>query len=220
MRPVESDETLIDFNNPGDFDALYMDAGYDKSSNRRDSYVVTVLKSETGSEIYAYIFNASRGDHNNQSIINLSNCIDINMASGFATSVREKVLYYTVDNKIYSVSLAGAQTPVSFEVYSTPESGDKITSIEVWLADRIDHSNMFITDINNPDGDPVLIDAQHRMLLITTYNQGTQEGKVICVPITIFNVSQNGLEKNTEYHRVFGGFGRILSMDHSSIILY
>ena len=216
LKPVESDETLINFDDVGEYDALYMDCGYDVvGGSSSDTYVITVLKSETAPNYYAYIFDAYRGHNDNQKIVDLSNCTDISLASGFATSSLETILYYAVDNKVYSVSLDGGSAPVSYLAYETPEPGDKITSIEMWITNyTYESTSVYTTDINDPTGDPLLVTAHGRMILMSTYNEASQEGKVICVPIQIFNSPQYGLEANESYHRVFEGFGRILDMDH------
>ncbi|MDE5422136.1 hypothetical protein L3073_07940 [Ancylomarina sp. DW003] len=208
LYPVEGKETLFDYDKVGAYDAVYMGSGYSKSS-WGDTYIVTILKSESGSNYFAYIFNANNNLNDNQKIVSLANCTDINQATNFATSPLEKILYYSVGSKLYSVSLSGSGIPVSYLAYETPSSGDEITNVKMWK----DYTFMYTTDISNPSGKPIKKNAQNRMLVITTYNKSSSEGKFIAVPIRILDNAKEGLENNVMNHRVFGGFGRILAFD-------
>lgn len=205
--PITSATPLFDYNNVGALDALYMASGYYFRDGFGKEYgVVTILKSETSEDYFAYIFKG-----NLQRIVNLNNCSEFNNATGYTTSTSEKVLYYAVDNKVYTTSLGGVLDPVSYVGYTTPDPNDKITDIKMWLGYESYECNMQITDINNPGGEPLTVPNTKRMLVLTTHNESTGEGKIICVPITILNSPQNGLEKNPEYHRIFDGFGKILA---------
>ncbi len=207
LSPVNAASApLFDYDNVGAYDALYMVSGYEpKDWSLAEPGVLTIMKSETADKYYAYMFKESQ-----QRIVDLNNCTDFGGAVSYATSTAEKILYYAVDDKVHAVSLGGSLTPSSYVGY-TATPGDKITDVSVWYGNETFPSMMKITDINNPSGDPLSVANTRRMLLVTTYNESTKEGKLTCVPIAILNSPEHGLEKNTDYHKVFGGFGRILA---------
>lgn len=159
--------------------------------------------------VYDYVMYCNVDD-NGQNIpkyINdLSGCIDIDNAKYFTSGKLEDVLYYATDTEIYAAML-NSRTPLS-ELRYTAKVGEKITSIKVWS-----ESAGSIRYKNNDPSDPALykeMGTTDRMMVITTYNETTKEGKVITIPIVTLGIG--GLEESTDFHVEYGGFGRILKV--------
>ena len=91
-----------------------------------------------------------------------------------------------------------------------PEAGEKITGLKVYGTEyNMTGGTHYMSNVNNPDAEASQGSADH-LLLITTYNESTKEGKVTAVPIKHVNVGE--LETNKKYHVVLNGFGRILGV--------
>lgn len=128
---------------------------------------------------------------------------EIANAKYFATNVIEDAIYYATDTRVYATSIYNIDSKVQWEA----PAGEKITGLRVWKnygrIDYEDHNPNSVTGF-------LSISTRNRMMLITTYNESTGEGKITAVPIVTLGIG--GLEPNRAFHRVFGGFGRILTM--------
>lgn len=118
----------------------------------------------------------------------------------------EDVLYYATDDKIYASPL-NSRNPTS-ELRYTANAGEKITNISVWSDNQGAAGKIYYKNINPDISDEFLIlGANDRMMIITTYNESSKEGKLITVPIVTLGIG--GLEQDRNYHNEYGGFGRI-----------
>lgn len=138
-----------------------------------------------------------------KNVFDLSSATEIANAKYFAMNIIEDAVYYATDTKVYATAIANIYSRVQWEA----PAGEKITDIRVWKENgRIDYEEH---DPSSTTGFQTTA-TTNRMMLITTYNESTGEGRIYAVPIVTLGIG--GLEQNPAYHRVFDGFGRILAV--------
>lgn len=199
-------EEYWDYNNVGNFDALYM--GLCGASD----YVATILKEEDSDHCYAYIFRGGRDNssdklplNDNQRIVDLSNCPNISKATNFGTSQMQKVMYYIVGDKLYAVDLS-KDNPTAHMVYQA-NSGENFTFMSIYNQYAYLRTYMNITGTEGYEK----VRSGGRIIQLHTYNSATKEGKVIMLPIATLNNAEHGIESDVNCHKIIGGFGRILT---------
>ena len=207
-----SDTRVFDPNNVGEKDALFMGVGSSKN-------IFTLFKNEKSNDYFLYTFIPtaviSGTTFTPQHVYNLSNATGIQQAVAYECSALEEVFYYATDKKVYAALLT-QDTPEAFERYSIDIDEDdpntKITSIKLWKQNY--QGKIKIKDSEAEEGYTEIY-AGNRMMMITTYNEFTKEGKVICVPV--MNLNSGTLEKDKSFHKVYDGFGRILYLAPQSL---
>lgn len=198
---------LFDVNNIGSYDAVHMDEGENSNLN-------TVLKAEDGSGYFVYAIQSKTPDNGRNLPVgkyDLSACTDILNAKAFLSSPISEDFYYATPDKIYALVLKSDQpNPVS-DVRYTAKPGEQITGMMLWKGE---YQRMNVPDDSQPSGVREE-NAHNRMLVITTYNESTQEGKVITIPI--IRLGDGTLETNQAFHNEYGGFGRITKIAYNKI---
>lgn len=202
VKSIQSDETLINWNDCGNYYPLHLDNIRSYGDIWAPEYMYAVMKEKNGSNILAYTWNYKT--FNEHRIVDLSDCQDIDKAEFFCSTYNQRIMYYGYDNKIYATNIFGSDKPVSFLVYQTE---DKMTNLQGWT-----HGSPWFTQykVAVPEEDHK-IKAKNRMLYVTTYNESTKEGKIVFIPIKNLDDAKNGLVTDPEYIHVHGGFGRILT---------
>ncbi len=206
----------FDLNDLGeDLTALYMGSGVpimlDPTYGDQTNTVSAVMQSKTGNKRYLMTFCAGNPYVNEYYAINK---YDMTSVTGFANSIAwecspiENVFYYANPDKAYSMVMSG-ETPTPTEVF-TPEAGEKITGMMLWRF--TDQGRIYIKNPPGSSEERSLINSGNRMMVISTYNESTGEGKITCVPVMY--VGSGTLETDRNFHVVFDGFGRIVSLAH------
>lgn len=123
-----------------------------------------------------------------------ANCPEIQNASHFAVGDLGPVFYYATDRDIYQYDYTGSNT--GKKVYSLANSEERITGMKIFkpCVDRFIKSHPY----NN------------KILIISTYNESSKEGKVYMYYI---NVSNGAIDTSSE--KTFSGFGQILDMEYN-----
>ena len=135
-----------------------------------------------------------------KSIFDFTSATDIENAKFFELNVLEDVLYYATENKLYSTSTVNINSTVQW----TAPIGEKITGIKIYDAEG---GNVAY---GNEQGKRTTMSSPNRLMLISTYNEGTQEGRLICIPIVTLHAGI--LEQDSRWHVQFTGFGKILGV--------
>ena len=168
------------------------------------SGITLLTKQLSGGEYKALVMNKLNGNGANyaKAVYDFSAATNINKAKYFELNQLEDAVYYATDEEVYVTPMASINAQVQWRVPAG--SGDKITGIKIykWSGGQCRYPN-------GQDGES-FVSSVNRMLMITTYNEATKEGKVTLVPIVTLGVG--GLEQNQEYHVVLSGFGKILGI--------
>ena len=125
-------------------------------------------------------------------------------AKFFATSPDEEVLYYATEDRVYT-ALFGSDKPEPVTAYDYPvtEAGEKITSLSIHNGG----GRVYLPAFNPTPEDPYRWTwSENRILVITTYNEATKEGKVKVLPIETIGT---GI-LSEECIKVYDGFDRIV----------
>lgn len=136
-----------------------------------------------------------------RALFDFSAAAEIENVRYFAAGTSGDSFYYATGTKVYGTSTFNINATVQWEA----ASGEEITGIEMWK----DGGRIDFEDPTAEDGYGTHNSANY-MLIVTTYNESTGEGKVTCIPVVVPAVG--GLEQNEAYHRVFEGFGRIVAI--------
>lgn len=135
----------------------------------------------------------------------LNNCTDINRSLYWSFSRLENIMYYATENTVYATTPLNTESLSANAVYTTLP-GEKITSMKVWS----ESGRCYLPSSSGNAGERTRINSQHRMVVVTTYNEETKEGKVITIPIE--RTGEGGLCQDRNYHMEYGGFGRIVAV--------
>lgn len=199
----------FDANNVGPYDALYIGRGQLSTNNAAHA----ILKSETSDNYFCYSIRAGENDSKITfepiGRYDLTNCENISQANYYECNPREDVIYYANENSIYSAVLGISGQPVSAYKRYTTNPGEVITGMKLWRASTI-QGRMRFKDVNEEAG-YALQSALYRMMVISTYNSSTGEGKIITIPIARLGVGE--LETDRSFHIEYGGFGRITTFE-------
>lgn len=141
-----------------------------------------------------------------KSVFDFSSATEIDQAKFFDLNRLEEVIYYATETKLYTTPIQNINSMVQWEV--PVGSADKITGIKVynWGGGTRMH------EATNDQGrkQEAFEPSSHKMIMIYTYNETTQEGKVVCVPIE--TIGLGGLETNKAFHVTLSGFNRIVGV--------
>ncbi|MGP1623140.1 PKD-like family lipoprotein [Bacteroides heparinolyticus] len=140
------------------------------------------------------VFNFDRRTNVDKAMYSAANCPEIQNASHFAVGDLGPVFYYATDRDIYQYDYTGSNT--GKKVYSLANSEERITGMKIFkpCVDRFIKSHPY----NN------------KILIISTYNESSKEGKVYMYYI---NVSNGAIDTSSE--KTFSGFGQILDMEYN-----
>lgn len=141
-----------------------------------------------------------------KSVFDFSSATDVDQAQFFDLNRLEDVIYYATEKTLYATSTQNINSQPQWEVPFG--SDDKITGIKVynWGGGQCMYE---VTDANGKKQE-AFGPSSHRMIMIYTYNEKTQEGKIVCVPIKTLGIG--GLEKNDAFHVTLPGFNRIIGV--------
>lgn len=191
----QNSSSLFDVRNLQDYEPFYL---AEMSSG------VTLLTKQISTGKYKALVMVKGSNTTNyaKSIYDFSAATNIHNAKYFELNQLEDAVYYATDEEVYVTPMASINAQVQWRVPAG--SGDKITGIKIykWSGGQCRYPN-------GQDGES-FVSSVNRMLMITTYNEATKEGKVTLVPIVTLGVG--GLEQNQEYHVVLSGFGKILGI--------
>lgn len=200
-EPVVQTSTIFDINNMKGLTPVYF--GHARALNE----IHMIMRETATGKLKDYVAYSDRNEKSTEvamEIIDISNDEGIDRAIAFTTNIQEKRIYFTDGQKIYSRSLINGI--VSLQYTLTPEHG-KITNIEVcnYAGGQIRYKDLSPTSITGYKE----IAAKNRTMIVTVYNESTKEGKVILIPIPNLN---DDLEQDSNFHIVYGGYGRILKV--------
>ena len=199
---------LFDVNNIGPYDAIYMGEG-------ENTQLMTVFKSEQGNDYWLAAMQTKEEDNGTNLPTGryvLTNCPGINEAVGFAASPLSNDFYYATKDQIYTIALGNSQDVTAESRYIVDKERDgEITSMTMW---RGEYGRMNVSSESSSTGITTQ-NAQYRMLIITTYNESTEEGKEITIPIV--KLRSGTLEPNRDVHGRYEGFGRITKVAYNKV---
>ena len=137
----------------------------------------------------------------------LNGCTNVGQAGFWAFSRLENLMYYATEQTVYATSTLNTEDLTSTEPQYTVGTGEKITSLQVWG----EGGTCYIpsTDPDAENGKQA-IKSENRIVMITTYNEQTKEGKIIAIPVERTGIGE--LMKDPAYHVVYKGFGRIVAV--------
>lgn len=166
-----------------------------------------VLKDREGTNCYLYhLKNETDNGNLGDGYYELKSCKDISRAKFFTASPAEEVLYYATEERIYS-ALFGQDKPVPVPAndYLIVDAGEKITSLRLHNGG----GRVYLPAFNPTPENPYRWTwSENRILVATTYNELTKEGKVKVIPI---ETSGTGI-LSPESIKVYDGFSRIVSI--------
>ncbi|WP_159452684.1 PKD-like family lipoprotein [Pedobacter nyackensis] len=198
--------TKFDPNNMGNKTCLHLFEGY-------DSRIVSIMKERDQDKYYAYQlklvnpFSGIMGVAAND----ISQNPDINKAKYFTSSNMEQVLFYATEDKVYAM-ITEIGSPSTTNLRYTVKPGEKITGMNIYFGAGVydgGAGRMYLPSTSAPTdwSKRVTFSAAQRLVILSTYNESTKEGKIITIPIETLGVG--GLVTNPDYIRTYDGFGRI-----------
>lgn len=196
----------FDPKNIGNKTCLHMFEGYDKS-------MISIMKERDQAKYYAYQirFQNPLSGAMGVGVNDLSQNPDIAKAKFFTSSTSEQVLFYATDEKVYA-TVVEIGSPSLTNLRYTAKSGDKITGMDIYFGAGIydpGAGRMYLPNTSSPNDwtKRITVSAAQRLLILSTYNEATKEGKIITIPIETLGVG--GLVTDPAYISTYGGFGRI-----------
>ena len=168
------------------------------------------MKDRDQAKYYAYQLRATTPIDGKMgySLHDLSGNPEIGQSKFYATSTGEEVLFYATDTKIYaSILLVGGATNVNLR-YTVPAE-EKITGMQM----HIRNGSTYIPSLIDPSDYSLKssVLSANRLLLISTYNESTKEGKIVAIPLQTVGVG--GLATDPAYFRTYGGFNKITAFN-------
>ena len=165
----------------------YMDTGF-------KNYDYALMQDKDTHKYGLYVLNFDVKDNFDVAMYEADNCPELDKAKYYAIGNRGNIFYYATDKDIYIYDYAGSNT--GRKAYTLANGNEKITGMKI-LKPCIDR---FIN--NHP--------YNNKVLILSTYNESTKEGKIYMYYI---NESNGNIDMASE--KVFGGFGEILDMDYN-----
>lgn len=198
--------TKFDPNNMGNKTCLQMFEGYNQN-------IISIMKERDQDKYYAYqikLVNPFTGTMG-VALNDLSQNPEISKAKFFTASTMEQVLFYATEDKVYA-TIIEIGAPSATNLRYTVKPGEKITGMSIYYGAGAYDSGagrMYLPNTSDPLNwaKRVTFSAAQRLVVLSTYNSGTKEGKIITIPIETLGVG--GLVSNPDYIRSYDGFGRI-----------
>lgn len=179
----------------------------EEGQNKR---IVAVMKDRDLEQYFVYQISdvARKSGKMGYSVHNISSNPDIQNSQFYTNSTSENVLFYATDTKIYSSTLMVDGTSRSNLRYTTA-SGEKITGMKIHIMNGF----MYLPSSTAPEDydSKRMFQSVNRLVIISTYNETTKEGKIVTIPIEVLGVG--GLVSDPAYIRTFSGFGKITSFN-------
>jgi hypothetical protein len=171
----------------------------------QNNRVLAVMKDRTAPNYFVYqVTLAPISGKMGYSLNDLSNNPEIGSSKFYTCSSLENVLFYATEDHVYSSSLLvnGGSVPA---LRYTVESGEKITGMQMHRM----QGNMYLPSLTAPQdfSKKGSWPSANRMLILSTYNEGTKNGKIITIPLETLGVG--GLITDPLYINTYSGFGRI-----------
>ncbi len=200
LRRLKSGSTLFDPNHIGEKSCLYMGETKGRIMN-------LVMKDDKQAHYEIYSLRLDQKDNGTLPCgrYDVSSCPDIAFSRYYEFSTVEDVFYYATVESVYAAEYIQG-IPVTYKRYTVekPES-ETITSIDLWRW----NGKVVIPSFGDPTG-KATVNAKNRMLVVTTYDEVSCEGKVVCLPIEALGAG--GIVTDPAYYTVYKGFGRILAV--------
>ncbi len=127
-------------------------------------------------------------------------CPDIENALCFEGSYKRSVIYYATKNKVYPCVIGGSAVGVNESGAFTAPAGEEITTMSLFR-EAWSYYDQQSTEME-------VMEEDANQLLVATYNNTTQEGKVYVLPIT----GNSGSLGTADADHTFTGFGRITAL--------
>ncbi|MGL5682096.1 MAG: hypothetical protein ACRDDZ_03450 [Marinifilaceae bacterium] len=178
-----------------------------------------LMREKATGKIRDYVVNSipyltENGANAPKTIIDIINAPNFDKAISYTSSSNEGRIYYTDGATIYAYSLTTlAEKPVYslIDGDNTEFIGDKITKISV-----CDFANGQIRykDLSGSSSTGYRsMNAKNRLMIVTTHNETTGEGKIIMIPMPYTN---GDFETDRNFHTILKGFGRILCYNRNN----
>lgn len=175
--------------------------------------IIAIMKERSQDKLYAYqikITNPATGGMG-IGMHDLNALSDIKQAKYFTCSMSEEVLFYGTESKVYTTSIQPGTSATSALRYSCP-AGEKITGMKMYTGiGGSGYINIPSTSDPTDWSKRVQMSAANRMLILSTYNESTKEGKIVTIPIQ--TLGNGGLVTDPAYISSYGGFGYITAFD-------
>ena len=165
----------------------YMDTGF-------GNYEYALIEDWNTHKPTLYVMNFDVKTNFDIALYDASQCPEINQAKFYAIGSRGNVFYYATERDIYLYDYAGANT--GRKLYTLSNTQEVITGMKL-LKPNIDR---FIP--NHP--------YNNKILILSTFNASTKEGKVY-----MYYVNESNGSIDTASEKVFAGFGEILDMEYN-----
>lgn len=189
--PEANSEQMFDWNTLNG-SLLYMDTGFNK-------WEYGLIEDWNTHKRTLYAFNFDTKTNIAKGMWKADNCPEIENAGYYAVGQRGPVFYYATERDIYLYDYSGTNT--ASKVYTLDDAAgentaEKITGMKILkpCVDRVIASH----------------DYDNKVLVLSTYNENTREGKVYMYYI---NEGNGLIDRNSE--KRFDGFGEILDMDYN-----
>ena len=196
MRLLNSGSDKFDPNNIGKKSCLHI-------GETKGKIINLLLKDDDQEHYEIYALSCDKKDDGSLPCgrYDMSGCPEIASSRFYEFSMVEDVFYYATEKSIYAVEYLH-DVPVPYLRYTVefPES-EKITSMNLWK------NNGKIYVPSDDESGKSTISTTNRMMVVSTYNETTKEGKVICLPIATLGIG--GIVQDRAFHKTYGGFGKI-----------
>lgn len=181
----EAKGRLFDWNNLNG-ELRYIETGF-------NFYEYALIKDWDTGAYNLYVLNFDEKNDFDVALYSAEKCEKIDDAKYFSIGERGNVFYYSTESDIYIYDYAGSNA--SRKVYSV-NNNERITGVKI-LKPYVDR---FVT--NHP--------YNNKVLVIATYNDSNQEGKVL-----MYYINESNGDIDFSSKKEFGGFGEILDMDYN-----
>ncbi|NLR80432.1 PKD-like family lipoprotein [Chitinophaga eiseniae] len=197
----------FDPNNMGNKTCLQMIEGYDQR-------IIAIMKTRDQDQFFVYQIKLTDPLNGKMGIManDLSNSPEIAQAKFYTCSNAEQVLFYATENHVYATTLELGSPSTTMLRYTTG-NGEKITGMKMYTGG----GSMYLPNPNAPSdwSQRMVFSSANRLLLLSTYNDATKEGKIIAIPLEILGIG--GLVTNPDYIRTYSGFGKITAFSLQSL---
>lgn len=152
-----------------------------------------------------YVYEMDKIKFNGKKIYDLSDCPDVDKSSCYAFSISKTVLFYAVNNILYSVPLGGDR-PTRLVAYEGIPASEKITHL---LIHKGTSGQTTWSETVNTAGQEVPYWRRSRYTVITAVTYDGKESRVYTLPI---QYEDSGVIAPERYVRCYDKFGRITAI--------
>lgn len=199
---VDSGNSAFDPANMGNMECLHLEEG-------QNSRILAIMKNKDTQKYGVYqLIVAPLSGKMGHSLHDITNNPEMTNSKFYTCSSSENVLFYATDTKVYASSLlfGGGTSPA---LRYTTQNGEKITGMQIHRMPGF----MFLPNLSKPTDYSAKINvaSTNRLVILSTYNETTKEGKIITLPIETLGVG--GLVVDPAYIGTHGGFGKITAFN-------